>query len=156
MLRIRSISLQDANEFVIRHHRHHCSVVGHKFSIACVDEHERVHSVAIVGRPVSRYLDDGLSLEVTGLCTDGTKNACSILYAAAWRAAVAMGYRHIYTYILETEQGVSLRAAGWTCDGRAGGKNWTGIRFRPDEVNAVMKQRFSRHAVPTARLRERR
>ena len=150
MLRIRSISLQDANEFVVVHHRHHGSVVGHKFSIACVDKYDQVHGVAIVGRPVSRYLDDGLSLEVTRLCTDGTKNACSILYAAAWRAAVAMGYRHIYTYILETEQGVSLRAAGWTCDGRAGGKNWTGKRFRSDEKNAVMKIRFSRHIMPNS------
>ena len=59
--------------------------------------------------PVSRYLDDGHTLEVNRLCTDGTKNACSFLYAAAWRAARAMGYRKIVTYILDTESGASLR-----------------------------------------------
>ena len=75
----------------------------------------RLAGVAIVGRPVSRYLDDGKTLEVNRLCTDGTKNACSFLYAAAARAARAMGYQRIITYTLDTEGGASLRAAGWCC-----------------------------------------
>ena len=87
--------------------------------------------VAIVGRPVSRYLDNGQTLEVTRLCTTGEKNACSMLYAAAARAASAMGYRKIITYTLDTEHGSSIRAAGWHCAGPAGGLRWTGAR-QPD------------------------
>lgn len=87
--------------------------------------------VAIVGRPVSRYLDDGWTLEVNRLCTDGTRNACSFLYAAAWRATRNMGYKKLITYILDTEKGTSLKAAGWKCVGEADGKRWTGVR-RPE------------------------
>lgn len=102
-------------------------------------------AVAIVGRPVSRYLDDGFTLEVNRLCSDGTKNACSILYAAAARAARAMGYRKIITYTLDTESGASLRAAGWTNAGLAGGKAWTGSR-RPAQplYPAQMKYRYEK------------
>ena len=82
----------------------------------------------IAGRPVSRYLDDGFTLEVTRLCTLGVRNVCSFLYAAAARTAKAMGYRKIITYTLDTENGASIRAAGWTCVGPAGGKHWTGTR----------------------------
>ena len=98
------------------HHRHHKPVIGHKFSIGCEQDGTLV-GVVITGRPVSRYLDNGLTLEVTRLCTTGEKNACSMLYAAAARAAKAMGYHKIITYTLETESGSSIRAAGWTsCD----------------------------------------
>ncbi len=118
------ISLPEANEFVKRHHRHHKPVTGHKFSIAVADEQGQVRGVAIVGRPVARALDDGWTLEVTRCCTDGCPNACSALYAAAWRVAKAMGYRKIGTYILSTEPGTSLKAAGWRCIGKAGGGSW--------------------------------
>lgn len=110
MLTLIPVSLAQANEFVRQHHRHHKPVAGHKFSIGCA-ENGRLCAVAIVGRPVSRYLDDGFTLEVNRLCSDGTKNACSILYAAAARAARAMGYHKIVTYTLDTESGASLRAA---------------------------------------------
>ena len=80
------MTLREANAFVEQNHRHHKPVVGHKFSIG-VSDGEKVVGVAIVGRPVGRFLDDGWTLEVTRLCTDGTRNACSMLYAAAWRAA---------------------------------------------------------------------
>ena len=90
MLTLTPVSLATANTFVAEHHRHHKPVTGHKFSIGCTADGQLV-GVAIVGRPVSRYLDDGQTLEVNRLCTDGTKNACSMLYAAAWRAARAMG-----------------------------------------------------------------
>lgn len=138
------VSLAEANAFVAQHHRHHKPVVGHKFSIGCTAD-GRLVGVAIVGRPVSRYLDNGLTLEVNRLCTDGTKNACSMLYAAAWRAARAMGYQKIITYTLDTENGASLRAAGWTCAGLAGGKRWTGSR-RPaaDLYPAQMKYRYEK------------
>ena len=108
MLSLTPVSLSEANAFVARYHRHHKPVVGHKFSIGCMAD-GRLVGVAIVGRPVSRYLDNGLTLEVNRLCTDGTKNACSFLYAAAWRAARAMGYRKIITYILDTESGAARR-----------------------------------------------
>lgn len=127
MLKLVPISLKDANLFVALYHRHHKPCRGHKFSIG-VSQNGRLAGVAIVGRPVSRYLDNGTTLEVNRLCTDGTKNACSILYAAAARAAKAMGYTKIITYILESENGVSLKAAGWECAGLAGGKQWTGER----------------------------
>lgn len=127
MLKIKPIDFKTAAKYVDENHRHHSRPVGHKFSIACWDD-DRLCGVAMVGRPVSRYLDDGETLEINRLCTDGTKNACSKLYASAWRAAEAMGYQRIITYTLESEPGTSLRAAGWTCLGRAGGKKWTGKR----------------------------
>lgn len=127
MLELIPISLSKANEFVNAFHRHHKGTAGHKFSIGC-SENGRLVGVVIVGRPVSRYLDDGKTIEVNRLCTLGVKNACSILYAAAARAAKAMGYTKIITYILENESGVSLKAAGWSCAGLAGGTEWTGKR----------------------------
>ena len=150
MLDICPVSLAEANAFVAEHHRHHKPVVGHKFSIGCTDG-EKIVGVAIVGRPVARYLDDGWTLEVNRCCTDGTRNACSILYAAAWRAARAMGYHKIVTYTLDTESGASLRAAGWTNAGLAGGNAWTGSR-RPAQplYPAQMKYRYEK------RLNERR
>lgn len=69
--------------------------------------------MVVVGRPVARHMADGWTAEVTRLATDGSRNACSLLYAAAWRAARAMGYRRLITYTLATEPGTSLRAAGW-------------------------------------------
>ncbi len=144
MLKVVPVSLKTANAFVNEHHRHHKGVTGHKFSIGC-EADGRLVGVAIMGRPVSRYLDDGLTLEVNRLCTTGEKNACSMLYAAAARAARAMGYRKIITYTLDTEPGTSLRAAGWVCAGPAGGKRWTGQR-RPatDLYPAQMKLRYEK------------
>jgi hypothetical protein len=84
-----------------------------------------VRGVAIVGRPTARRLDDGLTLEVTRVATDGCQNACSALYAAAWRAARAMGYRKIVTFTLDTEPGTSLRAAGWRVIHQTSGGSWS-------------------------------
>lgn len=138
------VSLAEANAFVKQYHRHHKPVVGHKFSIGVTDG-KNIVGVAIIGRPVSRYLDDGFTLEVTRCATDGTYNACSILYAAAWRAARAMGYKKIITYILESENGASLKASGYKCIGKCGGLRWTGKR-KPevDLYPAQMKLRFER------------
>ena len=100
--------------------------------------------VAICGRPVARRLDDGYTLEVNRLCTNGTPNACSILYAAAYRAARAMGYNKVVTYILDTENGSSLKAAGYTCEGRAGGLEWNGAKApkQADQYPRQMKTRW--------------
>ncbi len=117
-------TIAEANEFVRRYHRHHRPVVGHKFSLAVVDATGNIRGVAIVGRPVSRELDNGLTLEVTRVATDGCPNACSALYGACRRATFALGYKRLGTYTLETESGSSLRGAGWRCIGTAGGGSW--------------------------------
>jgi hypothetical protein len=140
-LTLTPISLVEANAFVLVHHRHSNPVTGHKFSMAAIARHDIgdarpggagygmhtdiVHGVAIVGRPVARSLDDGFTLEVNRCCTDGTANACSFLYAAAWRAARALGYQRLVTYTLATEPGTSLRAAGWRIVGEVKGRSWS-------------------------------
>lgn len=126
---ITPITLAEANAFVDKHHRHHKPVPGCLFSIA-VSEDDEVRGVAIIGRPVARALDNGWTAEVTRLCTTGHRNACSMLYAAAWRAAKEMGYKRIGTYTLPEEGGASLRAAGWTLIGEAGGGSWN-CKIRP-------------------------
>lgn len=131
-MRVVPITLKIANAYADEHHRHHKSVTGHKFSVGCESDGVLV-GVAIAGRPVSRYLDDGFTLEVNRLCTDGTHNACSFLYSAVARIAKDMGYRKVITYILQSENGASLRAAGWECAGEASGKMWTGSR-KPKEA----------------------
>lgn len=118
------LPLEEANELVSRWHRHHKPTPGHKFSIGIADEESIVHGAAIVGRPVARMLDDGLTLEVNRVATDGTKNACSQLYGACRRAAFALGYKRLITYTLPEESGASLRAAGWKLLGVAGGGKW--------------------------------
>lgn len=123
------ISFDDAAAFVRLHHRHHTPPVGHKFSIAAWAGDELV-GVVIVGRPVSRHRDDGLTLEVTRLCTNGHPNACSFLYGAAARAAFALGYRRIGTYILKREPGTSLAAAGWKMVAETPGRSWS-VPSRP-------------------------
>ncbi len=123
------MDLAEANAFVAEHHRHHRPVVGHKFSIGAALG-EKIVGVVIVGRPVARMRDDGMTLEVTRLATDGTKNACSFLYGAAARAGFALGYKRIGTYILDSEPGSSLKAAGWKLIGTAGGGSWS-VPSRP-------------------------
>lgn len=123
------LSLAEANAFVGRHHRHHKPAVGHKFSIGAARGGEIV-GVAIVGRPVSRHRDDGATLEVTRLCTDGTRNACSFLYGRAAKAAFAMGYQRIGTYTTPDEGGASLRAAGWKLIAETPGRSWS-VQSRP-------------------------
>lgn len=129
MLDLIPITLAEANKFVTDFHRHHKKVVGHKFSIA-VAVTDNICGVVIVGRPVARHLDNGLTLEVNRLCTDGTHNACSMLYGAAWRAAKAMGYKRLITYTLPQEGGASLVASGWRLIGEAGGGKWS-CKSRP-------------------------
>jgi hypothetical protein len=123
-LTVTPINLDEANAFVATHHRHHKPVPGAKFALAVSDDAGAVRGVAIVGRPVARMSDNGYTLEVNRCCTDGARNACSMLYGAAWRAARALGYRRLVTYTLPEEGGASLRAAGWKLLGQAGGGSW--------------------------------
>jgi hypothetical protein len=112
-LRIVPLTLREARVFIKSHHRHHGPPVGHKFSVGVLRDGELV-GVATAGRPVARCYDDKLTLEVNRTCTDGTRNANSMLYGAVWRAAKAMGYIRAITYTQEGESGASLRAVGWT------------------------------------------
>lgn len=123
-LRLAPISLREANAAVTKWHRHHKPARGQKFSISCLDGW-RLCGAAIVGRPVARGSDDGLTAEVLRLVTDGTRNACSILYAASARACQAMmGYEKVQTYILDSESGTSLKAAGWKFEAMTAGGDW--------------------------------
>jgi hypothetical protein len=122
-LRVVPLTLKQANDLVAALHRHHKPVQGHRFSIG-VEADGTLVGAATIGRPVSRELDPYRTAEVTRLVTDGTKHACSMLYAAAARAAQAMGFDRIQTYILEDEPGVSLRAAGWEFETRTSGGDW--------------------------------
>ena len=132
-LEIRPITLRAANDYVAARHRHNGKTTGHKWSVAVYDG-ETLCGVAIAGRPIARKLDDGLTIEIRRVCTDGTRNACSILYGACCRVAKAMGYKHLVTYTRQSENGASLRAAGWKYDGPAGGTHWTGQRYEQTEM----------------------
>ena len=121
-LRVVPLELKEANAFVAALHRHHQPCVGHRFSIGCIDDDGVLRAVAIVGRPVARPAGTPRDvLEVSRLASDGTYNACSVLYSAAARAGKALGFKKIQTYTLPVEGGASLRASGWTNEGDAGG-----------------------------------
>jgi len=145
MLSLHPITQKEAKTFIERHHRHHKPSVGSVFQIGVASEGEVV-GVVMVGRPVARMLQDGYTAEVTRLCVlEGHKNACSMLYAASWRAAKALGYRRLITYILESEPGTSLQAAGWRLLGKRGGGSWSApSRPRVDTHPLEQKQLFER------------
>lgn len=123
------LTLREARRYVADKHRHHRAPQGGLFAIGAAAEGAIV-GVVIVGRPVARNSADGWTAEVTRLCTDGSRNACSLLYGAAWRAAKAMGYRRLITYTLASEDGGSLRGAGWKLIGLRGGGSWS-VPSRP-------------------------
>lgn len=137
-LEVVPISREEAFAFVEAHHRHRPALPSWKFGCAVADDQGTVRGVVVVGRPVARHLDDGWTLEVTRLCTDGARNACSMLYQAAWRASRALGYRRLITYIRADERGTSLVAAGWRLVGQAcaGGKTWSRPSRPRVEVNS--------------------
>lgn len=122
-LSLQPITYGEACAFIGQHHRHHVPPQGWKFGMA-VNDGATVRGVITVGRPVARHLDNGLTLEVTRCCTDGAKNAASMLYGAAWRAAKAMGYQRLITYTLASERGTSLEAAGWQAVYETPGRTW--------------------------------
>jgi hypothetical protein len=139
-MKIIPLTLKEANDFVARYHRHHKSVVGHRFSIGLFDN-DKIIGVAIVGRPVARKINQYNTAEVTRLCTDGTKNACSKLYSACARIAKEMGFEKIITYILDDEPGLSLKASGWDLEKECcGGKNWN-VPSRIREVTNLFGDR---------------
>lgn len=124
-LTVTPIGRREANAFVAKLHRHHKPSHGAKFYIAVSDAEDRIRGVAAVGHPVARFLDDGWTLEVNRCCTDGARNACSMLYGAAWRITKELGFRRLVTYTLPEEGGASLRAVGWRATEGVGGQSWT-------------------------------
>jgi len=137
-------SNERAKRYVEMLHRHHGSSVQARFSLAIVDESGAVRGVAMVGRPVARVIDDGLTLEVNRVATDGCENACSALYGASRRVAKEMGYHKLITYIREDEPGTSLRAAGWRFEETIRARSWNmPSRPRTDKTEIVRRGRWS-------------
>jgi hypothetical protein len=118
------LHLREANEFVAKYHRHNLPAVGCKFAVGAALDRKLV-GVAIAGRPVARWLDDGKTLEVLRVATDGTPNACSFLYARCAKIARLMGYATVITYTLESEGGASLRAVGAKPTGPLESHEWS-------------------------------
>lgn len=144
-LTIVPIELSEANALVKRWHRHHKEAQGHRFSIGVYDtKKQELVGAAIVGRPVARLVNWRTTVEVVRLVSDGTKNACSILYAASARVAKELGYEKIQTYILDTEAGTSLLASGWVCENKSagGGHGWHSRSGRRDDQPENTKQRW--------------
>lgn len=143
MLAVCPISVRDALEYVRRHHRRLGAPAGYKFSVAVEDPFGMLRGVLIASRPVARAFDDNRTLEVTRVATDGTRNACSMLYAAAWRIARGMGYARLITYTALDEPGTSLRAAGWRTDALIHGHSWNSrVRRRTDKHTVEDRQRW--------------
>lgn len=130
------LELKDANEYVAKYHRHHKPVSRDKFRVACEEDGEIV-GIIQVGRPLSRHLDDGNTLEVLRCCTNGRPNVASFLYSRVARIAREMGYKKIITYILQSELGTSLKASGWELDkDDCGGGTWSSPS-RPRELSQI-------------------
>lgn len=143
-LALRPITLREANAFVGKHHRHNKPVRGCKFCLSAWVGDELV-GVAIVGRPVARMIDDGMTAEVLRVCVvDGARNACSFLYGAARRTWKAMGGSRLVTYTLASESWASLRAAGFKIAASVKGEQWS-RHARPrahQDVCAIDKHRW--------------
>jgi len=142
---LQPVDFAEACDFIRKYHRHHLPPQGWKFGIA-VNDGDKVVGVVTVGRPVARHYDNGYTLEVTRCCTDGTPNAASMLYGAAWRAARALGYKRLITYTLASETGTSVKAAGWKILGEAGGGSWN-VPSRPRVQTAPTEKKMLWEAV---------
>ena len=145
-LHIVPCTLDQANAIVNRWHRHNKAPWIARFALACADETGQIHGVSIVGTPDGYNSVDGFTAEVKRVATDGIKNACSILYAASWQAARAMGYQRLITYTLPSESQSSLKAVGWTCIPDCGGRPWSTSSKRKDRkidpISLIKKNRW--------------
>jgi hypothetical protein len=139
---VRPMTLRAARQYVQDNHRHHKAPQGGLFAVSA--EHDgKLVGCAIVGMPVARMLCDGTTVEITRMCTDGTRNACSFLYRACVRIANAMGYRRVLTYTLPEEGGASLRGAGFRPTLTSRGGTWSRLsRVRSDKHPLEVKQRW--------------
>jgi len=137
------LELREANDAIAKWHRHHKPTNWHRFSVGCVDEEGVLHGVAVIHKPVARLAGHPRDiLEVSRVATDGTPNACSILYGASAKVAKALGYLKIQTYTLPSESGSSLRAAGWVCEGKAGGGQWRHTDGKPRRTDQPVEKKL--------------
>ena len=140
---ITTIDFKMACSFVNKHHRHNKAPQGHKVSFGLFIL-GILRGVVIIGRPISRFLDDGYTLEITRCCTDGSRNACSMLIGYACRYIKSKGFKKVITYVLQTETGSSLLACGFKLESKkCGGIGWSNRKNRK-EYNLVFKKRFSK------------
>lgn len=149
------LELKELNRLVDRLHRHHKPVQGHRFSLGCVREDTmQLVGGCSVGRPVARLTDQKWVLEVTRLVTDGTPNACSILYAAAAKTGQTLGYRKIQTFILDSESGGSLKATGWVFEASSPGGQWVHTDGKPRRTDqpTCPKHKWSRILNPERQI----
>lgn len=143
-LRVVPVTRDAALAFISAHHRHAKRPQGYRFALGA-DLGGELVGVAIVGRPVARFMDDGETCEALRVCTDGTKNACSFLYGAAFRASRALGYQRLITYTLEREPGTSLRAAGFRLSAETRQRSWDRPkRPRTDQHELLPRLRWER------------
>lgn len=140
------LTLKQVNTYIEQNHRHHKRVQGHRFSFGAIVNNGIV-GVIVVGRPVARGCDAYLTAEITRLCTDGTKNLCSFLYAKAARICKELGFKKIQTYILETEPGTSLLAAGWKEETITNGGQWQHSDGKPRRTDQPIckKKRYAKY-----------
>lgn len=151
-LTLQPVTYREACRFIAKHHRHHKPPQGCKFCIG-VSVGDEVVGVVVVGRPIACSYDDGWTAEVTRCCTDGTKNACSMLYGAAWRACRAMGYMRLITYTRTDEEGVSLNASGWEVVAERKARSWERESGRPRIDMSDPHQRLLWQASPAGGTR---
>lgn len=149
MIKAIPLTLKQANAFIDEYHRHHVHAQGDKYRIGAEVDGELV-GVIQCGRPVSRHLDDGMTIECIRLCTKGNKNVASFLLSRASRVAQSLGYTKIITYILTSELGTSLIASGWELEEKsAGGGSWN-VPSRPRELEESQISMFeTRQKYPT-------
>jgi len=153
------MQITSANEYIEKFHRHHEPLsVGGLFAVGvCDDAGTIIHGVAIVGRPVTTNIDNIWTVEVRRVCTDGTRNSCSMLLGAVRNAAKNLGYHRIITYTLPEEGGASLRASGWVFDGEGGGASWDHPSRQRTAKNVGTKHRWEcvlRESVPDINPKE--
>ena len=138
------VSTAVALECVTRWHRHNGapSIAGQMFKVGAATDDSELVAVGMAGRPVARHYDDGMTVEVHRVSSDGTPNATSMLYAALTRAAFALGYRRVITYTQADESGSSLRAAGWhVVASRPPRKGWDTVSRPRDDARYMTSAR---------------
>lgn len=138
---IGTIGFSAASDFIDKHHRHNNRTVGHIFSLG-LWKNGNLIGVAVCGRPVGRFLDDGKTLEIYRNCVlPNNHNACSMLYGACIRTAKIKKFERVVTFTLMSESGGSVKAANFILEAEnAGKKNWTGKRKYVCKSNELKKR----------------
>lgn len=122
-LQLVPLSQRQARAFITEHHRHNGAPQGDVIRVG-LELDGTLIAVGTAGRPVAAGLQDGTTLEITRICTQGHDSACTRLYGALTRAAKALGYTRAITYTLASEPGASPRAAGFTATAAIPARDW--------------------------------